>query len=81
MINSRSTRRATQIPARTLPPPKRLWPSLGIPSRPRDEKESSEKETFWGRIQNHKLLTDLLFSLYGSWNARMKTRDQSLFIA
>lgn len=55
-------------------PPKRLWLSLGIPSRPRDDKESSEEESFLGRIQNYRLFTDLLFSLYRSSNAHMKIK-------
>ena len=55
-------------------PPKRLWLSLGIPSRPRDDKESSEEESFLGRIQNYRLFTDPLFSLYRSSNAHMKIK-------
>ena len=74
MINLTLTRGATQIPARTLSPPKRLWLSLDIPSRPRDDKESSEEESFLGRIQNYRLFTVPLFSLYRSSNAHMKIK-------
>ena len=36
--------------------------------------ESSEEESFLGRIQNYRLFTDQLFSLYRSTKVRMKIK-------